>query len=135
MPSGTKLAGTELGAFQSASPPTTKAGLSMSSTAAASPRGSRHDSEVGVAPHFHTAKLVSKKVLLLGRPMATKSLGLTPLAAKARARRLAPPPGPSPDQTTAPPPIPNPSLRLPSAYQRRTSALASGINRLRSLAP
>ncbi|MHC2636122.1 hypothetical protein ACVME5_008807 [Bradyrhizobium liaoningense] len=62
----------------------------MSSTAAASPRGSRHDSEVGVAPHFHTAKEVSTNVLPFGKPIATKSPGLTPLAANARARRLAP---------------------------------------------
>src|SRR6059058_2634645 len=88
MPSGLKSAGIELGAFQSASPPTTKAGLRMSSTAAASPRGSRHDSEVGVAPHFHTAKLVSKNKLLLGSPIATKSPGLTPFAARARALAL-----------------------------------------------
>src|SRR5437773_1755511 len=65
MPSGVKSAGTELGAFQSASPPTTKAGLSTSSTAAASPLGSRHDSEVGVAPHFHTAKLASNEAVYL----------------------------------------------------------------------
>src|ERR1700689_5371634 len=89
-PSGTKLASTELGAFQSASPPTTRAGLRMSSTAAASPRGSRQDSDVGVAPRFQTAKLVSKKALPLGKPIATKSPGFTPLAAKARARRVAP---------------------------------------------
>ena len=86
MPSGTKPAGSELGAFQSASPPTTSAGLRISSTAAASPRGSRQDNEVGVAPNFHTANVVSKNALLLGRPIATKSPGLTPLAAKARAR-------------------------------------------------
>src|SRR5690606_41296256 len=36
-------------------------------------RGSRHDNEVGVAPHFHTAKVVSKNALLLGSPIATKS--------------------------------------------------------------
>src|SRR6202030_4057691 len=89
-PSASKSAGSVLGAFQSASPPTTRAGLRISSTAAASPRGSRQDSEVGVAPHFHTAKLVSKKALLLGKPMATKSPDFTPFAAKARARRLAP---------------------------------------------
>src|SRR6185295_15583374 len=81
--------GIELGAFQSECPPATRDGLRMSSTAAASPRGSRQVSDVGVAPHFHTAKVVSKNTLLLGSPMATKSPGLTPLAAKARARRLA----------------------------------------------
>jgi len=85
-PSGTKSAGNAFGAFQSASPPTTSAGLRTSSTAAASPRGSRHDSDVGVAPSFQIAKLVSKKALPLGRPRATTSPGLTPLAAKARAR-------------------------------------------------
>src|SRR6476660_9437234 len=83
MPSGTKSAGSELGAFQSGWPPTTSDGLRMSSTAAASPRGSRQVSDVGVAPHFHTAKLVSKNKLLLGSPIATKSPGLTPFAAKA----------------------------------------------------
>ena len=82
MPSGVKSAGTEFGAFQSASPPTTSAGLRMSSTAAASPRGSRQDSDVGVAPSFQTAKLVSKKALPLGRPMATKSPAFTPLGGK-----------------------------------------------------
>src|SRR4051812_9130495 len=85
-----KSGGRRLGAFQSASPPTTSAGFRISSTAAASPRGSRHDSEVGVAPHFHTAKEVSKNALPLGKPIATKSPGLTPLAMNARARRLAP---------------------------------------------
>src|SRR6476646_10222375 len=80
-----KLAGTEFGAFQSGCPPTTSDGLRISSTAAASPRGNRQVSDVGVAPHFHTAKVVSKNTLLLGSPMATKSPGLTPLAAKARA--------------------------------------------------
>src|SRR5439155_3145753 len=122
-PSGVKLAGSELGAFQSASPPTTKAGLSMSSTAAASPLGSRHDSEVGVAPHFHTAKLVSKKVLLLGRPMATKSPGLTPRAAKARARRLAPRSSCSQVKVSAPWLTAIAFLGLRSAYQRGTSAM------------
>src|SRR5438128_11845728 len=117
MPSGVKSAGTELGAFQSASPPTTKAGLSMSSTAAASPLGSRHDSEVGVAPHFHTAKLVSKTVLLLGRPMATKSPGFTPLSAKARARPLAPRTSCSPDRVSAPWPTALASVGLRSGYQ------------------
>ena len=87
-PSGTKSAGSELGAFQSGWPPTTSDGLRMSSTAAASPRGSRQVSDVGVAPHFHTAKVVSKNTLLLGSPMATKSPGFTPLAAKARARAV-----------------------------------------------
>src|SRR6202042_1491536 len=89
-PSGVKLAGTELGAFQSASPPTTRAGLRMSSTAAGSPGGNRQDSDVGVAPSFQTAKVVSKKVLPLGKPMATKSPAFTLLAAKARARRVGP---------------------------------------------
>src|ERR1043166_5022498 len=57
--SSEKSAGKRFGAFQSASPPTTSAGLKISSTAAASPRGSRQDSDVGVAPHFQTAKVVS----------------------------------------------------------------------------
>src|SRR4029077_20825977 len=115
-----------LPAFQSASPPTTSAGLRISSTAAASPRGNRHDSEVGVAPHFHTAKVVSKNALLLGSPMATKSLGLTPLAAKARARRLAPRSSCSQVSVSAPWLIAIVSFGLRSAYQRGTSA--RGIN-------
>src|ERR1700736_2879703 len=123
MPSGTKSAGTELGAFQSASPPTTQAGLSISSTAAPSPRGSRHDSDVGVAPSFHTAKVVSKKLLPLGRPIATKSPGFTPLAAKARARALAPRSSCSQVSVSAPWRIAIASFGLRSAYQRGTSAI------------
>src|SRR5262245_50786119 len=57
--SNEKSAGRRLDAFQSASPPTTSAGFNISSTAAASPRGSRHDNDVGVAPHFQTANVVS----------------------------------------------------------------------------
>src|SRR5215510_1824195 len=57
--SSEKSPGNLFGAFQSSSPPTTSAGLNISSTAAASPRGSRHDSDVGVAPHFQTANVVS----------------------------------------------------------------------------
>src|SRR6267378_6720865 len=131
MPSGTKSAGTELGAFQSASPPTTSAGLRISSTAAASPRGSRHDSEVGVAPHFHTAKLVSKKVLPLGRPMATKSPGLTPFAAKARARALALRSSCSQVSVSLPWLMAIVSCGLRSAYQRGTSAIGINMRRFR----
>jgi hypothetical protein len=101
--------------------------LRISSTAAASPRGSRHDSEVGVAPHFHTAKLVSKNALLLGSPMATKSPGLTPLAAKARARRLAPRSSCSQVSVSAPWLTATVSAGLRSAYQRGTSAIGISI--------
>jgi hypothetical protein len=51
----------------------------MSSTAAASPRGSRHVSDVGVAPTFHTAKVVSKNKLLLGSPDGDEIAGLDAL--------------------------------------------------------
>src|SRR3981189_520988 len=118
-----KSAGSEFGAFQSGWPPTTKEGLRISSTAAASPRGSRQVSDVGVAPHFHTAKVVSKNALLLGRPIATKSPGLTPLAAKARARALAPRSSCSQVSVSAPWLTATVSLGLRSAYQRGTSAI------------
>src|SRR3954467_8657477 len=106
----------------------------MSSTAAASPRGSRHVSDVGVAPHFHTAKVVSKNALLLGRPIATKSPGLTPLAAKARARRLALRSSCSQVSSSAPWLTATASLGLRSAYQRGTSALGISIGGV-SVAP
>src|SRR3984893_7535024 len=121
-----KLAGSELGAFQSASPPTTSAGWRISITAAASPRGSRQDSEVGVAPHFHTANVVSKNALLLGSPIATKSPGLTPLAAKARARALALRSSCSQVRVSVPWLTATVFLGVRSAYQRGTSAM--GIN-------
>ena len=131
MPSGTKSAGSEFGAFQSASPPTTSAGFRISSTAAASPRGSRHDSDVGVAPHFHTAKVVSKKVLPLGSPMATKSPGLTPFAMKARARALAPRSSCSQVSVSVPWLTATVSFGLRSAYQRGTSAMGISMVRFR----
>src|SRR5881227_1283931 len=117
-----KSTGSEFGAFQSGWPPTTSEGLRISSTVAASPRGSRQVSDVGVAPHFHTAKLVSKNALLLGSPMATKSPGLTPFAIKARARRLALRSSCSQVSVSCPWLIAIVSRGLRSAYQRGTSA-------------
>ena len=131
-PSGTKSAGSEFGAFQSAWPPTTRDGLRMSSTAAASPRGSRQVSDVGVAPHFHTAKVVSKNTLLLGSPMATKSPGFTPLAAKARARRLALRSSCSQVNVSAPWLTAIASFGLRSAYQSGTSAMGMSMGRFRN---
>jgi hypothetical protein len=118
-----KPAGNELPAFQSVSPPTTSDGFRMSSTAAASPRGNRHDSEVGVAPHFQTANVVSKNSLLFGKPIATRSPGLTPLAAKARARRLALRSNCHQVSVSAPWLIAMVSSGLRSANQRGTSAI------------
>src|ERR1700716_1601176 len=126
-----KSAGSEFGAFQSGWPPTTNDGLRISSTAAASPRGSRQVSDVGVAPHFHTANVVSKNTLLLGSPMATKSPGLTPLAAKARARRLALRSRCSPVSSSAPWLTAIAPFGLRSAYQRGTSAMGISMGVLR----
>src|SRR5258708_643576 len=130
-PSGMKSIGSALGAFQSGWPPTTSEGLRISSTAAASPRGSRQVSDVGVAPHFHTAKVVSKNALLLGSPMATKSPGLTPLAAKARARALALRSSCSQVSVSAPWLTAIASFGLRSAYQRGTSAMGISMGRFR----
>src|SRR6202022_4432603 len=118
-----KLAGTEFGAFQAAPPPPPNAGFRISSTAAASPAGNRHDSEVGVAPHFHTANVVSKNALLLGSPIATKSPGFTPLAIKARARALAPRSSCCQLSVSWPWLTAIASAGLRSAYQRGTSAV------------
>src|ERR1700716_1878222 len=128
-----KSAGSEFGAFQSGWPPTTSDGLRISSTAAASPRGSRQVSDVGVAPHFHTAKVVSKNALLLGSPMATKSPGLTPLAAKARARARALALRSSCSQVSVSAPwlTAIASFGLRSAYQRGTSAMGISMGRFR----
>jgi hypothetical protein len=70
---GVKVFGTDFGAFQSASPPTTSAGLRMSRICVTSPRGNFGDRDVGVAPSFQIAKVVSKNSLPFGKPIATKS--------------------------------------------------------------
>ena len=78
--------GSEFDAFQSGWPPTTSDGFRMSSTAAASPRGNRQVSDVGVAPHFQTAKVVSKNVLLFGKTDRDEIAGLDALWQQTPAR-------------------------------------------------
>src|SRR5215475_12289540 len=103
--------------------------------AAASPPGSRDDSDVGVAPHFHTANVVSKNSLLLGKPMATKSPGFTPFAAKARARRLALRSSWRQLSVSAPWLIAIASFGLRSACQRGTSAMGISMRAFPRAAP